>query len=47
MLGASVATSWGLRAPFILAAGIFALAAMMVWVLVPKPQQKASPTSSD
>ena len=40
MLGASVAAAWGLQVPFLLAAGAFALAAGMVWVLVPREQVK-------
>jgi len=40
MLGASVAAAWGLRAPFLLAAGAFALATIMAWLLVPKPPTK-------
>jgi DHA1 family multidrug resistance protein-like MFS transporter len=43
MLGASVAASLGLRAPFLLAAVAFALAAAMAWVLVPRRDQRASP----
>jgi len=37
MLGASMAATLGLRAPFLLAAGAFALAAVMAWVIVPRP----------
>ncbi len=40
MLGASVAAAWGLRVPFLLAAGAFALATIMAWLLVPKPPTK-------
>jgi len=31
--------SMGLRAPFLLAAGAFALAAGLAWVLVPRPEK--------
>jgi DHA1 family multidrug resistance protein-like MFS transporter len=47
MLGASVAASLGLRAPFLLAAMAFALAASVTWVLVPRRPQKAGPAASD
>jgi DHA1 family multidrug resistance protein-like MFS transporter len=46
MLGASVAATWGLRAPFLVAAGAFFVAAGLAWVLVPKPEQEPSPTAS-
>jgi DHA1 family multidrug resistance protein-like MFS transporter len=36
MIGASVAAIWGLRIPFLLAAGAFALAAGLTWALVPR-----------
>jgi DHA1 family multidrug resistance protein-like MFS transporter len=39
MVGATLAASLGLRSPFLLAAGAFALATAMAWVLVPKPEQ--------
>jgi DHA1 family multidrug resistance protein-like MFS transporter len=44
MLGASVAATMGLRAPFLLAAGTLALAAGLAWVLVPRSGQEKSPT---
>jgi DHA1 family multidrug resistance protein-like MFS transporter len=47
MLGATVAANWGLRAPFILAALAFALATLMVWALVPKPENKNDPITSE
>jgi DHA1 family multidrug resistance protein-like MFS transporter len=37
LLGASLAATFSLRAPFLLAGGAFALAAVMAWFLVPKP----------
>jgi DHA1 family multidrug resistance protein-like MFS transporter len=46
MLGATVAATWGLRAPFILAAGAFFLAAIMAWFLVPRPEQRESPDTA-
>jgi DHA1 family multidrug resistance protein-like MFS transporter len=45
MLGASVAATVGLRASFLLTAGILALAAALTWILVPKTGQRKSPTS--
>jgi DHA1 family multidrug resistance protein-like MFS transporter len=45
MLGATVAATLGLRAPFLLAAGALALATALTWVLVPKPRQTKSPTA--
>jgi DHA1 family multidrug resistance protein-like MFS transporter len=39
MLGASVAAGLGLRAPFLVAAGIFGLATMLAWRLVPRDAQ--------
>ncbi len=39
MLGATVAATWGLRAPFLLAAGAFALATVLVWFLVPRARK--------
>jgi DHA1 family multidrug resistance protein-like MFS transporter len=45
MLGATVAVTVGLRASFLLAAGILAFAAGLTWFLVPKPGQTESPTS--
>jgi DHA1 family multidrug resistance protein-like MFS transporter len=38
MLGATVAATLGLRAPFLLAAGGIALAAALAWRLIPKPE---------
>jgi len=46
MVGASVAAIFGLRAPFLLAAGAFALSAGLAWVLVPRPAQQKSPATS-
>jgi MFS family permease len=46
MLGATVAASWGLRAPFLLAAGAFWLAVLLAWFLVPKDSQEKGPTTS-
>jgi DHA1 family multidrug resistance protein-like MFS transporter len=43
MLGASVAASFGLRAPFLLAAGAFFLAAGLAWAWVPRPAVEARP----
>jgi DHA1 family multidrug resistance protein-like MFS transporter len=45
MLGASVAATVGLRASFLLTAGILTLAAGLAWILVPKAGQMESPTS--
>jgi len=47
MLGASIAATVGLRAPFLLTAGALALAAGLVWLLVPRDGQEKSPTGSD
>jgi DHA1 family multidrug resistance protein-like MFS transporter len=44
MLGASVAAAIGLRATFLLTAGIFTLAAGLAWVLVPKTVARENPT---
>jgi len=44
MLGATVAATVGLRASFLLTAGMLALATGLVWVLVPKIRQRESPT---
>jgi predicted MFS family arabinose efflux permease len=38
---------WGLRAPFLLAAGAFAVAVGMAWRLLPAPQQQKSPAASE
>jgi len=45
MLGAAVAATMGLRAPFLLATGAFALATALAWSLVPKPGSQKSPTA--
>lgn len=42
MLGASTAAAWGLRAPFLLAAGGFALATALGWLLVPRARHRGS-----
>ena len=47
MLGASIAATVGLRAPFLLTAGGLALAAGLVWLLVPRDGQEKGPTGSD
>ena len=47
MLGASVAATAGLRAPFPLTAGGLALAAGLVWLLVPKHGQEKSSTTHE
>jgi DHA1 family multidrug resistance protein-like MFS transporter len=47
IVGATVAAIWGLRAPFLLAAGAFVLASGLTWVLVPRPEPRSSPTPSD
>jgi DHA1 family multidrug resistance protein-like MFS transporter len=47
MLGASIAATVGLRAPFLLTAGTLTLAAGLVWLLVPRDRQEKSPTGSD
>jgi DHA1 family multidrug resistance protein-like MFS transporter len=47
MLGASVAATWGLRAPFLLAAGAFWVATTMAWFLVPRDNKKESPAASE
>ena len=47
MLGASIAATVGLRAPFLLTTGALALAAGLVWLLVPRDGQEKSPTGSD
>jgi DHA1 family multidrug resistance protein-like MFS transporter len=47
MLGASIAAAIGLRAPFLLTAGALALAAGLVFALVPRTRQGKSPTCSD
>jgi DHA1 family multidrug resistance protein-like MFS transporter len=47
MLGATVAATVGLRAPFLLASGAFALATGMAWFLVPSSEKRTGPTTSD
>jgi DHA1 family multidrug resistance protein-like MFS transporter len=47
MLGATVAATLGLRAPFMLAAGLFFLATVMAWFLVPTAEQRKRPTTSN
>jgi DHA1 family multidrug resistance protein-like MFS transporter len=47
MLGASVAATVGLRAPFLLTAGALALAAGLVWLLVPQDRQDRSSTAQE
>ncbi len=47
MLGASVAATAGLRAPFPLTAGGLALAAGLAWLLVPKHGQEKSSTAQE
>lgn len=47
MLGASIAAALGLRAPFLLAAGAFALAALLAWALVPSSKRRTNPSTSD
>jgi DHA1 family multidrug resistance protein-like MFS transporter len=47
MLGASIAATVGLRAPFLLTAGALALAAALVWLLVPKDEQRKSSTAQE
>jgi MFS family permease len=46
MIGASLAAWLGLRAPFLLAAGAFALAFGLSWFLVPTAVQKQSPATA-
>jgi len=45
MLGSTIAVWFGLRAPFLLAAGVFFLAAGVAWVLVPRPEEAKNPTT--
>lgn len=47
MLGASAAAAFGLRAPFLLAAGGLFVAAAMAWALVPRAPEKRNPTPDD
>jgi MFS family permease len=46
MLGATVAATLGLRAPFLLAAGLFLVATVLAWFLVPTAEQRKRPTPS-
>jgi len=45
LIGASVAASFGLRLPFLLTAGALAVAAGLVWRLLP-PDRKEGPSTS-
>jgi DHA1 family multidrug resistance protein-like MFS transporter len=47
MLGASVAAWMGLRAPFLLAAGALALAAVLAGALLPKTPRTPAPTAAE
>ena len=47
MLGASVAAGLGLRVPFLLTAGVLAVAAGLVWALLPRPERQESPAPSE
>jgi DHA1 family multidrug resistance protein-like MFS transporter len=47
MLGSTIAVWFGLRAPFLLAAGAFFLAAALAWLLVPRPEKTKSPVISE
>jgi DHA1 family multidrug resistance protein-like MFS transporter len=47
MLGASVAATWGLRAPFLLASATFWTATLLAWFLIPKDSQRESPATSE
>jgi DHA1 family multidrug resistance protein-like MFS transporter len=47
MLGASIAATVGLRAPFLLTAGGLALAAGLAWFLVPRSGQEKGSTAQD
>jgi len=46
MLGASVAAAWGLRVPFLLAAGVLLAASGLSWILVPHTRPQPRPTST-
>jgi DHA1 family multidrug resistance protein-like MFS transporter len=46
MLGASVAATYGLRAPFLLTAGGFTLVTALTWTLVPPKERRRRPTAS-
>ena len=46
MLGASAAAFLGLRAPFLIASAGFAIAALLAWQLIPKPQSSTSPPAT-
>ncbi len=43
MLGASIAASWSLRAPFVLTSCLLAVAAVVAWTLVPRARPRPSP----
>jgi DHA1 family multidrug resistance protein-like MFS transporter len=45
MLGSTIAVWFGLRAPFLLAAGAFFLAAGLAWILVPRPAAESPITA--
>lgn len=45
MLGATIAAMLGLRAPFLLAAGLFFLAVVLAWILVPPAHKRKRPTA--
>ena len=47
MLGAAAAATWGLRAPFLLAAGAFSMAFGLAWLLVPRDEGPKSPATSE
>jgi len=47
MVGAGVAAGFGLRVPFLLTAGTLAVSSLLVWLFVPKIQEKADPATSD
>lgn len=47
MLGSTIAVWFGLRAPFLLAAAAFFVAAGLAWVLVPRPEETTSPAISE
>jgi DHA1 family multidrug resistance protein-like MFS transporter len=47
MLGAGAAAAWGLRAPFLIAAGGLAVATGLGWLLVPSTRLKPGPAASD
>jgi DHA1 family multidrug resistance protein-like MFS transporter len=47
MLGGTVAATWGLRAPFLLAAGAFGVAGFLAWFLVPRSEAATSPAAGE